>query len=79
MPALSFSKENSEHNSQAFQKAQRGGGVSTLPTGTPTLQLSEQVTLIPRNVTVFTFKQPWNVPVKTGDKEGKYKEVENNK
>lgn len=33
----------------------------------------------PTHVTIFTFKQSRNTPVKTGDKEGKYKEVENNK
>lgn len=41
--------------------------------------ICRQVTLIPPNVTIFTFKQSQTTPVKTGDKEGKYKEVENNK
>lgn len=31
------------------------------------------------NYTIFTVKQSKTKPIKTGDKDGKYKEVENNK
>lgn len=82
MPAVSFSKESSEHNSQAFQKAQMGGGANTC-VWTHCLLVHQHYSCLgnwshPMGP-FFTFKQSWNTPVKTGDKKGKYKEVQNNK
>jgi len=45
--------------------------LNTLSAGTPTRELSEEVTLIPPSVTIFTFKQSQDTSVKTGDEEGK--------